>query len=146
MIFLISMIVEFVKPEYKHSEITGKILAAAFEVHKVLGCGFSELVYHRALEVEFRLKQINFISEKEMSIFYKNEKVGTRRVDFFVEQVIPVEIKAISVLENRDLAQSINYLEAFNMEVGLLINFGNPSLQYKRLVHPRLLKNKAGLL
>ena len=78
---------EFVKPHYKHSETTGKILAASFEVHKVLGCGFSELVYHRALEVEFRLKQISFISEKEMSIFYKNEKVGCRRVDFLVEQL-----------------------------------------------------------
>ncbi|MGZ5133658.1 MAG: GxxExxY protein [Flavitalea sp.] len=66
--------------------------------------------------------------------------MGNRRVDFLVEQLITVEIKAISVLENRDLAQSINYLEAFNLEIGLLINFGNPSLQYKRLVHPKLLK------
>ena len=109
-------------------------------MHKALGCGFSELVYHRALEIEFRLKQIPFISDREMPIFYKNEKVGSRRVDFFVEQLIPVEIKAISVLENRGLAQSINYLEAFNLEIGLLLNFGNPSLQYKRFVHPRLLK------
>ncbi|MGZ5133657.1 MAG: GxxExxY protein [Flavitalea sp.] len=70
---------EFVKPQYKHSETTGKILAAAFEVHKVLGCGFSEFVYHRALEVEFRLKQIPFISEKEMIIFYKKRKSGEQK-------------------------------------------------------------------
>lgn len=132
---------DFVKPEYQHSEITGKIIGAAFEVHKVLGCGFSEFVYQRALEVEFRLRQIPFVPEKEMSIYYKNEKVGGRRIDFLIDKIIPVEIKAISILENRDLAQSINYLEAFNLEIGLLINFGNTSLQYKRLVHPKLLKN-----
>ena len=75
-----------------------------------------------------------------MTIYYKNERVGGRRIDFLVDNIIPVEIKAISVLENRDLAQSINYSEAFNLEIGLLINFGNTSLQYKRLVHPKLLK------
>ena len=129
----------FINPQYKHSEITGKIIAAACEVHNCLGCGISEFVYHRAFEVELRLRQISFVSEKGMPIYYKNEKVGGRRVDILVDQVIAVEIKAISILENRDLAQAINYLEAFNLEIGLLINFGNTSLQYKRLVHPRLL-------
>ncbi len=133
---------DFVRPEYQHSETTGKIIGAAFEVHKILGCGFSELVYQRALEVELRLRQIPFFPEKEMTIYYKNQRVGGRRIDFLVNDLIPVEIKAISVLENRDLAQSINYLEAFNLEIGLLINFGNTSLQYKRLVDPKLLKNK----
>ena len=133
----------FIKPEYQHSESTGKIIGAAFEVHKILGCGFSELVYQRALEVDFRLRQIPFVPEKEMTIYYKNERVGGRRIDFLVDNIIPVEIKAISVLENRDLAQSINYSEAFNLEIGLLINFGNTSLQYKRLVYPKLLKNKS---
>jgi len=83
--------VDFIKPQYKHSEITGKILAAAFEVHKVLGCGFSELVYHWALEVEFRLKQIPIISEKPITIYYKNEVVGGRKGDFLVEKIIPVD-------------------------------------------------------
>jgi len=77
-----------------------------------------------------------------MAIYYKNEKVCGRRIDFLVDEIIPVEIKAISIIENRDLAQSINYLEAFRLEIGLLLNFGNTSLQYKRLVHPKLLKNK----
>ena len=133
----------FINSQYEHSEVTGKILGAAFEVHKILGCGFSEFVYQRALEVEFRLRQIAFVSEKEMMIYYKNEKVGGRRVDFMVEDLIPVEIKAVSMLEKLHLAQSINYLEAFDMEIGLLLNFGSTSLQYKRLVHPKKLKKNS---
>jgi GxxExxY protein len=131
------------KPQaYKYSDITSKILAAAFDVHKILGCGFQELVYQRALALELENRKVAFGIEKELPILYKNQKVGARRVDFLVENVITVEIKALSKLENVHLAQAINYLEAFNIDIGLLINFGSLSLEYKRIVHPKLLKNK----
>jgi len=130
------------KPAYKYAEITSKILAAAFEVHKTMGCGFQELVYQRALGIEFNNHHINYCIEKELPILYRNQKIGLRRVDFLVENVVVVEIKAISKLENVHIAQAINYLEAFNIEIGLLINFGALSLEYKRIVHPKLLINK----
>lgn len=134
---------DIVKPEYKYSDITGKILAACFEVYNEIGCGFSELVYHRSLIIEFTQRGIQFFSEYELPIFYKNQKVGARRADFLIEKVVTVEIKAVSKLEDIHLAQAINYLEAFNIEIGMLINFGAKSLEYKRLVHPKLFKNKS---
>jgi GxxExxY protein len=94
---------DFVKAGYQHSEITGKLIGAAFEVHKILGCGFSEFVYQRALEVEFRLRQVPFVPEKEMTIYYKNERVGGRRIDFLVNNIIPVEIKATQYLKTETL-------------------------------------------
>jgi GxxExxY protein len=130
-----------VKPEYKYSEITAKILAAAFEVHSIIGCGFHESVYHRALEIEFTLRNVAAISEKDIPLFYKNEKVGARRVDFLIEGKITVEIKAKLKLENSEIAQSINYLEAFNKEVGMLLNFGAKSLEFRRLFHPQLVRS-----
>ena len=137
------MCANIVKPEYKYSEITGKILASSFEVFNTLGCGFLESVYHRSLIVEFNSRNIKFDSEYQMSIFYKNQKVGARRCDFLIEKVITVEIKAVSKLEDVHLAQAINYLEAFNIEIGMLINFGAKSLEYKRLAHPKLFKDKS---
>ncbi len=123
--------------EYKYSDITGKIIGCAMEVHKVLGCGFQEVVYQRALEIEMNRAGINSVREFEMDIFYKNEKVGNRRVDFLVEQKICVEIKAVSALDDINLAQGKNYLEAYNLEIGLLINFGSKSLQFKRLINSK---------
>ena len=117
----------------KHEELTRKIIGAAMEVHKHLGNGFQEVIYQRALSIELNLQGIAHEREKEMHIQYKGCEIGTRRVDFFVEDVIMVEIKAIINLEDVHLAQSINYLEAYNKEVGLLINFGAKSLQYKRV-------------
>jgi GxxExxY protein len=117
----------------KHEELTRKIIGAAMEVHKHLGNGFQEVIYQRALSIELNLKGIAHEREKEMQIQYKGYEIGTRRVDFFVEDIIMVEIKAITNLEDVHLAQSINYLEAYNMEVGLLLNFGAKSLQYKRV-------------
>jgi GxxExxY protein len=131
-----------IKPEYKHSDITAKILAAAFEVHSTIGCGFLESVYHRSMEIELRNRKILFISEKEMTIYYKNQKVGSRRVDLFVENVVSTELKAVTCLDNSNLAQGINYIEAFKIEIGLLINFGARKLEFKRLVNPKLLRNK----
>ena len=107
------------------------------EVHHHLGNGFQEVIYQRALQIEMQNKQLMFCREQEMEIFYKNKRIGTRRVDFFVEGKIMVELKALSELQPVHLAQAINYLEAFNMEIGLLINFGNTKLQFKRVMKPR---------
>jgi len=128
-----------VKKEYKYSEITGMILSGCFEVHKILGNGFQEVIYQRALERELNLHGLSFAREFDMAIFYKNEQIGTRRVDFLVENVISVELKALSVLEPVHLAQAINYLEAYNLEIGMLINFGAKSLEYRRLINPKFI-------
>jgi GxxExxY protein len=107
------------------------------EVHKILGCGFQEKIYQRALYYEMCQQQIMSVREYDMDIFYKEEKVGNRRVDFLVEGLIAVEIKALSQLEPLHLAQAINYLEAFQLEVGLLLNFGSARLEFKRIVNPK---------
>jgi GxxExxY protein len=107
------------------------------EVHKLLGNGFQEVIYQRALSIEMRLQGIEHTREKEMDIFYKGEKIGTRRVDFLVDDKISVEIKAVIQLEEVHLAQAINYLEAYNLEVGLLINFGSKSLDFKRVMNKK---------
>ena len=119
--------------KYKYSELTSRIIGCAMNVHSVLGNGFQEVIYQRALEIEFQLAKINFYREFEMPIFYKGNRIGTRRVDFFVEDVVSVELKAVTKLEDVHFAQAINYLEAYNVEVGLLINFGEQSLNFKRL-------------
>ncbi len=119
--------------EYKYSDITEKVLRAAMNVHSAMGNGFQEVIYQRALEIEFRLLGINFGREVSIPVFYRGEQIGERRVDFLVEGKISVELKALVQLENVHLAQGKNYLEAFNLEVGLLINFGANSLEWKRL-------------
>lgn len=103
------------------------------EVHKHLGNGFQEVVYQRALAIEMQMQKIAFSREHEMPLQYKGYDIGTRRVDFFVEDKIMVEIKAIINLEDVHLAQAMNYVEAYNLEIGLLINFGSKSLQHKRV-------------
>ena len=125
-----------VQDQYKHSELTGKIIGCAMEVHKIIGNGFQEVIYQRALAKEFNLQGIEYSREHEMHIYYKGDAIGTRRVDFFVEGKIMVELKAVIQLEDVHLAQAINYLEASNMEIGLLINFGSKSLQFKRVTKP----------
>ena len=119
--------------KYKYSELTSKIIGCAMSVHKTLGNGCQEVIYQRALAIEMDLAGIEFKREFEMPIFYRNQQIGTRRVDFFVDNKVSVEIKAISVLDNSHFAQAINYLEAYNLEIGLLINFGETSLKFKRL-------------
>jgi len=126
-----------IKGEYKYSDITEKIIGCAMEVHRTLGNGFQEVIYQRALAIEMAEKGLGFSREHEMDIFYKKQKIGSRRVDFFVEEKIMVELKAVIQLEDVHLAQAINYLEAYNMEIGLLINFGNTSLQFKRVMKPK---------
>ena len=103
------------------------------EVHKKLGNGFQEVIYQRALAIEMQAQGLNFEREKTMSIYYRNYDIGTRRVDFFVEKLIMVELKARLELNDAHLNQTMNYLEAYKMKIGLLINFGAPSLQFKRV-------------
>ena len=119
--------------ELKYKDITQKIIGAAMKVHATLGNGFQEVIYQRALEIEMKLLGLTFQREFEMGIFYRNEQIGSRRVDFFVDNKIMVELKALIMLENVHLAQAKNYLEAYNVEVGLLINFGAVNLDFKRL-------------
>lgn len=123
--------------KYKYSVLTGKIIGCALEVHKILGNGFQEVIYQRALEIEFTRNGILFHREFEMPIFYKKEQIGTRRVDFLVQDTISVELKAIIKLESVHFAQAINYLEAYNLEIGLLLNFGSASLEMKRLLNSK---------
>ena len=122
--------------QYLHSELTGKIIGCAMQVHKTLGNGFQEVIYQRAPEIEMAQQELTFSREHEMDIFYKGIKIGNRRVDFFVEEKVMVEIKALIQLEDVHLAQAINYLEAYGLEVGLLLNFGSRSLQFKRVMKP----------
>jgi GxxExxY protein len=117
----------------KYEEITGKVIGAAMEVHNTLGNGFQEVIYQRALAIEMEMQGLNFSREHEMNIYYKDQWIGNRRVDFFVEECVMVEIKALVALEDVHLAQAKNYLEAYNLEIGLLINFGARSLQFKRI-------------
>ena len=125
--------IDVIDERYKYSELTSKIIGCAMTVHKVLGDGFQEVIYQRALEIEMSLSGIEFKREFEMPIFYREIQIGTRRVDFLVENIISVELKAITALENVHFAQAINYLEAYNLEIGLLINFGENSLNFRRL-------------
>lgn len=129
--------------DLKHKEITEKVIGASFDVHGFLGNGFQEVIYQRALAFEMSQRDLNFQREIEQDIFYKElrDPIGTRRADFVVEQKVLVEIKAIKELEDVHLAQALNYLKAYQLEVGLLINFGSKSLTFKRLVLSNNLRN-----
>jgi len=122
--------------ELKYKDITEKIIGAAFEVHKFFGNGFQEVIYQRALVYELRWAGLEFEREIEQEIFYKHlkEPIGKRRADFVVEGKVLVELKATIQLEDAHLAQTLNYLKAYKLEIGLLINFGSKSLTFKRLI------------
>ena len=122
---------------FKFEDITKKIIGAAMKVHSALGNGFQEVIYQRALELELSKWGLSFEREFSMPIFYDGVQIGERRVDFFVEGLICVELKALEKLEKVHFAQARNYLEAYNVEVGLLINFGGISLEFKRLENPK---------
>jgi GxxExxY protein len=119
--------------EFKYKDVTEKIIGAAMKIHRYLGNGFQEVIYQRCLVIEFQKLGLRFEREKEQTIYYEGIAVGTRRVDFLVEEKVLLELKAVIELENAHLAQAINYVEAFDLEVGLLINFGATSLQFRRL-------------
>jgi len=111
------------------------------QVHRTLGNGFQEVIYQRALALEFEYHDLQFEREKEMSIYYRDINIGTRRVDFFVENKIMVEIKALIKLDDTHLNQAMNYLEAYNLKIGLLMNFGANSLQFKRVHNNKIMKS-----
>ncbi len=117
-----------------YNDLTRAIIGCAMTVHRKLGRGFPEIVYQRALAIELYKNGFNAEREVELPIFYENEKVGSRRVDFFVEKRVLVELKAVDALLKAHHVQIINYLEAFELPVGLLINFGSSSLEFKRFV------------
>ena len=127
----------YTNEKYPLSDLTGKIIKCAIEVQKHLGNGIQEVIYQRALAIEFALQQVPFEREFEMPLYYKGEHIGTRRVDFFVAGKVMVEIKAVIQLEDVHLAEAINYLEAYQMEAGLLINFGSKSLDFKRVMNKK---------
>jgi len=128
--------------DYKHADITRKIIGAAMKVHSTLGNGFQEVIYQRALAIELAKAGLDFRRELEMPIYYDEQQIGTRRVDFLVGNKVMVELKALTKLEDVHLAQAINYLEAYGLEVGLLINFGAKSLQFRRLINSKHLDRK----
>lgn len=126
----------------QHQELTYKIIGCAMKVHSALGSGFQEVIYQRAMVIEMEKQGLGFAREMEMTIYYEGIDIGTRRVDFFVENTIMVELKAISLLNDANLAQAINYLEAYNLPIGLLINFGSKSLDSKRVYNTKHPDNK----
>ena len=124
-------------PNNSNYELTGKVIGCAMEVHRVLGRGFQEVIYQRALSYELELNRISHVREFVMDIIYKDRYMGHRRVDFLVEGFLSVEIKAVSELLPEHFVQGMNYLEIYNLEIGLLINFGSKSLEFKRLHNNR---------
>jgi|SRR5690554_2012628 len=122
--------------DLKYNNITERILGASFDVHSFLGNGFQEVIYQRALAWEFTNRKLNFEREIEQQIYYRDfpAPIGTRRADFVVEEKVLVEIKAVTELTDVHWAQALNYLKAYRLKVGLLVNFGSKSLTFKRLV------------
>ena len=121
--------------QYKYSEITGAIIGAAMQVHSELGNGFPEVIYQRSLAIEFQNQNISYKREESMPLFYKGKSIGKRRADFMVEEKVLVELKALSEINKTHYNQVLNYLTAFNLEVALLLNFGENSLNFKRLIN-----------
>jgi GxxExxY protein len=122
--------------QLKYADITERVIGCSFEVHKFLGSGFQEVIYQRALAYEMQQVGLSFAREISQDIFYKDlsDPIGTRRADFVVEERVLVELKAVAHLEDAHWAQILNYLRAYRLEVGLLINFGSKSLTFKRFV------------
>lgn len=126
----------------KYEELTHRIIGAAMKVHTTLGNGFQEVIYQRALAIEMKIQGLAFQREMEMIIFYEGKNIGCRRVDFFVEEKIMVELKAQIKLDDIHLAQAMNYCQAYKLPIGLLINFGAKSLEFKRVYNVNHPENK----
>ena len=122
------------------NDLTHKIIGCAMKVHNYLGNGFQEVIYQRALAIEFGKAGLNYEREKEMPIYYYEELIGTRRVDFFVDGRVMVELKALEKIEDVHKTQAINYLEAYQIADGLLINFGALSLEFKRVFNKKMVQ------
>ncbi|MGM0546497.1 MAG: GxxExxY protein [Bacteroidota bacterium] len=123
---------------YKHSEITGAVIGAAMQVHSALGNGFPEVIYQRSLAIEFQNQNISYKQEESIPLHYKGKSVGKRRADFLVEEKILIELKALSEINKTHYNQVLNYLTAFNLEIALLLNFGENSLNFKRFINSNL--------
>jgi len=126
----------------KYEELTRRIIGCAMKVHSTLGNGFQEVIYQRALAIEMEKQQLCFKREMVMNIYYEGIDIGTRRVDFFVEEFVMLELKALIKLEDVHLAQAMNYCQAYNLPIGLLINFGGKSLEFKRVYNVNHPDNK----
>lgn len=126
----------------KYEELTRRIIGCAMSVHSTLGNGFQEVIYQRAMSIEMDKHELSYVREMDMDIFYEGIQIGTRRVDFFVENKIMVELKALIALEDVHLAQAMNYCQAYNLPIGLLINFGAKSLEFKRVYNVNHPENK----
>lgn len=124
--------------KYKYSKLTGSVIGSAMEVHSKLGNGFPEIIYQRSLAIEFRNKNIDYNLEISMPLYFKGESVRKRRVDFLFKKKVLVELKAVSEINEKHYNQVLNYLTAFELEIGLLINFGENSLNFKRFINSNL--------
>jgi len=125
---------QYVRDEYQLSDVTARIIAAAMEIHRRFGPGFEEVIYQRSLALELPAHNLEFSREVWIDVYYKDKKVGRKRVDFVVDEVM-VEIKAKSAIEDVDFVQTLSYLKASGYKVGLLLNFGSKKLQIKRLAN-----------
>jgi len=123
---------------YKYSELTGIVIGAAMHVHSELGNGFPEIIYHRSFAIELQERDLSYVSEIAMPLYYKGKKVGKRRLDFLVEEKVLVELKAVSEINETHYSQVLNYLKAYNLEMGLLVNFGESSLKFKRFINSKI--------
>jgi len=132
-----------IKPEYPFSEITSVIIGCAMKVHSTIGKGFPEYIYQRALEIELKKTNYSFKKEMEWPVYYDGQLIGKRRVDFVVEEKVLIELKAVSVFEPAHMNQIINYLQAFQLPVGLLINFGKDKLEFKRFTNNKQIQDKS---
>ncbi|MBY5959784.1 GxxExxY protein [Membranicola marinus] len=121
----------------KLDDQTYKINGCAMKVHRTLGNGFQEVIYQRCLAIELDRANISYARELDHDIYYDGLKVGTRRADFVIEDKVIVELKALINLENVHLAQAKNYVVAYDKPIGLLINFGATSLQFKKIYNPK---------
>ena len=117
-----------------YKELSFRIMEAVFEVHDVLGPGYSEKFYERALCKEFRDRGIRYVRQKEIEVNYKGESLGEYKLDLIVEDKINLEVKAVSELIEVFESQVISYLKATGMRLGILINFGTKKVEYKRIV------------
>ncbi len=123
-----------VDEKYLFSRLTEQVIGCAMRVHSALGSGFPEIIYQRALALELEASGVSFAREREQPVYYRDVRIGSRIVDFLVQDALLIELKAASELTDSNFSQIINYLTAFKLEVGLLINFGQKSLQYRRFI------------
>jgi GxxExxY protein len=127
--------------EYKHREITEKVIGCAMTVHNFLGPGFPEIFYERSLLIEINNSGLICERQIERDVFFRGISIGKRKLDLIVEGKVLLELKALSIIENNYNCQILNYLKVFGFEVGLLLNFGKPSLEFKRFAMSKNLRN-----